>query len=124
MQLQPHIHALLKKTWRVDAGKFSHLRRSSGPIFVDDGFFRSIYVDGGIFRHPHVVLLRHAWELGEFRKYSIVIWVQLHILRKSQNTISSNPNHKCILVFTEFHNFTSPFYETDKNLNFEKKISK
>jgi hypothetical protein len=30
---------------------------------VDDGFFRSIYVDDGIFRHPHFVLLRHAWLL-------------------------------------------------------------
>jgi hypothetical protein len=26
----------------VGAGKFRHLRRSSGPIYVDDGFFRSM----------------------------------------------------------------------------------
>jgi hypothetical protein len=45
----------------VGAGKFRHRRRSSGPIYVDDGFFRSIYVDDGMFRtRMHVVLLCHA----------------------------------------------------------------
>jgi hypothetical protein len=36
----------------VATGKFRHPRRSGGPIYVDDEFFRSIYVDDGIFRHP------------------------------------------------------------------------
>jgi hypothetical protein len=35
----------------------------SGPIFVDNGFFRFISVDDGIFLRPHVVGLRHAWIL-------------------------------------------------------------
>jgi hypothetical protein len=48
-------------TQHVGAGKFRHPRRSSDPIYVGGGFFRSIYVDDGIFRHPHVVLLRYAW---------------------------------------------------------------
>jgi hypothetical protein len=43
--------------------KFRPLHRLSGPIYVDDGFFRPIYVDDGIFRNPCVVLLRHAWLL-------------------------------------------------------------
>jgi hypothetical protein len=34
----------------------------SGQIHVD-GFFRSIDVDDGIFRHPHVLGLRNAWLL-------------------------------------------------------------
>jgi hypothetical protein len=52
---------MLKKVMRdgganhVGVGKFRHLRRLSGPIYMDDGFFRSVYVDDGIFRHPHVV---------------------------------------------------------------------
>jgi hypothetical protein len=50
-------------TQHVGAGKFRHSRRSSGPISVDDGFFRSIFVDDGIFGHPHVPLLRQAWLL-------------------------------------------------------------
>jgi hypothetical protein len=46
----------------VGAGKFRHPRRSSWPIYVDDGFLLSIYVDDGIFRHPtQVVILRHAF---------------------------------------------------------------
>jgi hypothetical protein len=49
----------------VGAGKFRHLRRLSGPIYVDGGFFRSIYVADGIFRHLHVVLLRHTWLLQQ-----------------------------------------------------------
>jgi hypothetical protein len=50
--------ALLKKARRntgaqhVAAGKFRHPRRSSGPIYVDDGFFRSIYVDDRTFPSP------------------------------------------------------------------------
>jgi hypothetical protein len=28
---------------------------------VDDGFLRSFYADDGIFRHIHVLVLRHAW---------------------------------------------------------------
>jgi hypothetical protein len=44
----------------VGAGKFRHPRGSSGPIYVDDVFFGSIYVDDGIFRHRHVVILHHA----------------------------------------------------------------
>jgi hypothetical protein len=37
--------------------------RFSGPIYwyVDDGFFRSFYVNGGIFRHMHALVLRQAW---------------------------------------------------------------
>jgi hypothetical protein len=35
----------------------------SGPMYVDDGFFWPIYVDDGIFRHPCVMLMRHAWLL-------------------------------------------------------------
>jgi hypothetical protein len=43
--------SLLKKNKRdagaqhVGAGKFRHPHRPGGPIYVDDGFFRSIYVD-------------------------------------------------------------------------------
>jgi hypothetical protein len=46
----------------VGPGKFRHPRIGrAAQSYVDDGFFRSIYVYDGIFRHPHVVLLRHAW---------------------------------------------------------------
>jgi hypothetical protein len=43
-------------------GKFrqSH-HRLSGPIYVDDGFFRPIYVDDGIFCLPCVVLPHQAF---------------------------------------------------------------
>jgi hypothetical protein len=41
-------------------GKFRQSLRLSDPIYVDDGFIRPIYVDDEIFRHPYVVLLRHA----------------------------------------------------------------
>jgi hypothetical protein len=37
-----------------------HTGRSCVRIYVDDGFFRSFYVDDVIFRHPHVVVLRHT----------------------------------------------------------------
>jgi hypothetical protein len=42
-------------------GKFRQPHRLSGPIYVDDGFFRQIFVDDGIFCRPFVVLLSHAW---------------------------------------------------------------
>jgi hypothetical protein len=32
----------------MGAGKFRHRRRSGGPIYSDEGVFRSIYVDDGI----------------------------------------------------------------------------
>jgi hypothetical protein len=32
-------------------GKFCHPHRTSCPIYVDDGFFRSVYVSDGIFHH-------------------------------------------------------------------------
>jgi hypothetical protein len=41
-------------------GKFRHPYRLKGPISGVDGFFRSFYVDYGIFRHPRVLVLRHA----------------------------------------------------------------
>jgi hypothetical protein len=44
-------------------GKFRQSHRLSGPIYLDDGFFRLVYVEDGIFRHPCIVLLRHAWLL-------------------------------------------------------------
>jgi hypothetical protein len=44
-------------------GKFPQTLRLSCLIYVDDGFFRPIYADDGIFRHPCVVLPRHAWLL-------------------------------------------------------------
>jgi hypothetical protein len=57
-------HTVRKKTKR-DAvpkhkcdGKFRHPHRFSGPINVDDGFFRSFFVDDGIFRHIYVLVLR------------------------------------------------------------------
>jgi hypothetical protein len=59
----------VKKTKRdvgpkhVGEGKFRHPRRSTGSIYVDNGFFRLIYVYDGIFRQPHVLGLRHAWLL-------------------------------------------------------------
>jgi hypothetical protein len=41
-------------------GKFRHPYRYRGPISDVDGFFRSFYVDDGIFRHPRVLVLRPA----------------------------------------------------------------
>jgi hypothetical protein len=47
----------------VGAGKFRQPVQVERPNLVDDRFFLSMYVDDGIFRHPHVVLLRHSWLL-------------------------------------------------------------
>jgi hypothetical protein len=44
----------------VSDGKFLYAPRSSGPIYVDYGIFRSIYADDRIFRHQHRLDLRHA----------------------------------------------------------------
>jgi hypothetical protein len=38
----------------VGNGKFRQTQRSSGPIYADDGLFRSIIVDDGIFRLIYV----------------------------------------------------------------------
>jgi hypothetical protein len=40
-----------------------HTDPCSGLIYVDSGFFLLFYVDDGIFRHPYIVGLRHAWLL-------------------------------------------------------------
>jgi hypothetical protein len=64
-------YTLLKKATR-DAGphregdgKFRHLHtgRSSGLIYVDGGFLLLFYVHDGIFHHPYIVGLWHAWLL-------------------------------------------------------------
>jgi hypothetical protein len=45
---------------------------------------------------------------GKFRKYAVVIWVQLHIFSKNQTSIRLNPNHNCIFTESFFH-----FYQCD-----------
>jgi hypothetical protein len=42
-------------------GIFHHPHRTIGKIRHLHTFGRSIYVDEGIFRHMHVLVLRHAW---------------------------------------------------------------
>jgi hypothetical protein len=42
-------------------GKCRHPRRTIGKIRHQHRLGRWICVDDGIFRHPHVVGLRHAW---------------------------------------------------------------
>jgi hypothetical protein len=44
----------------VGDGKFRQQNRLSSPIYVVGGFFRFFYVANGIFRHPHVLIMRHA----------------------------------------------------------------
>jgi hypothetical protein len=39
----------------------------------------------------------------KFRNYTIVIWVQLHILRKSKFIISLNPNHNMYIMIFAMH---------------------
>jgi hypothetical protein len=46
---------------QVGDGKFRQPLRLSGPIYAVGGFFRSFYVEDGIFRHPHVLVLSNAW---------------------------------------------------------------
>jgi hypothetical protein len=72
--------------YTVCDGKLGHPR--IGPIYVDDGFFRSIYVDDGIFSHPHVVLLRHA---GSFKS------VEKECLYQT-DLVSSPPKPLSVLV--------------------------
>jgi hypothetical protein len=40
--------------------KFRRPHRQRALIYVVGGFYRSFYVDDGIFRHPCVSVLRHA----------------------------------------------------------------
>jgi hypothetical protein len=42
-------------------GKFHHPRRTIGKIRLHQRLGLSIYMGDGIFRHPCVVVLRHAW---------------------------------------------------------------
>jgi hypothetical protein len=42
-------------------GKFHHPRRTIGKIRQHQRLGLSIFMGDGIFRHPCVVVLRHAW---------------------------------------------------------------
>jgi hypothetical protein len=60
-------YTLLKKAERDPGqkhegdGKFHHPRRTIGKIRLHQRLGLSIYMGDGIFRHPCVVVPRHAW---------------------------------------------------------------
>jgi hypothetical protein len=72
----------------VGARKFRHSCSSSDPIYVDDGFSRSVYVADGIFHHLHVVLLRFStydelsffWQVQYICEYTEIHTVSVNLI--------------------------------------------
>jgi hypothetical protein len=78
------LRSRIRKRWRnflepdpqryassISDGSGSHI--FSGPIYVDDGFFRSFYVDDGIFRHRHVWFFKQCYSShADFKKNTVL----------------------------------------------------